>query len=161
MLCELCLPFVKVGGLFLAMKGESAADEVQEAQNALRQLGAQVERLYEYPVADAIHRVVVIRKTRPTPGALSTPLCKNQKSTPLKKIPAKAGIFLFCLSGALHMYIPGDGIYATLSSEQPHWAVRRAHCAGVFNPRGIRLRAGRSHGRTVYTQRPGGQSAPK
>ena len=80
MLCELCLPFVKVGGLFLAMKGESAADEVQEAQNALRQLGAQVERLYEYPVADAIHRVVVIRKTRPTPARYPRPFAKIKKA---------------------------------------------------------------------------------
>ena len=80
LLSELCLPFVKVGGLFLAMKGESAADEVQEAQNALRQLGAQVERLYEYPVADAIHRVVVIRKTRPTPARYPRPFAKIKKA---------------------------------------------------------------------------------
>ena len=79
-LAEYCLPFVKVGGLFLAMKGESAADEVQEAQNALRQLGAQVERLYEYPVADAIHRVVVIRKTRPTPARYPRPFAKIKKA---------------------------------------------------------------------------------
>lgn len=84
MLCELCLPFVKVGGLFLAMKGESAADEVQEAQNALRQLGAQVERLYEYPVGGCHPPGCRHPKNTPHPGALSTPLCKNQKSTPLK-----------------------------------------------------------------------------
>ena len=80
MLCELCLPFVKVGGLFLAMKGESAAAEVQEAQNALQLLGGQVESIYEYPVADAVHRVVCIRKVRPTPARYPRPFSKIKKA---------------------------------------------------------------------------------
>lgn len=80
MLCELCLPFVKVGGLFLAMKGDSAAAEVQEAQNALQLLGGQVESIYEYPVADAVHRVVCIRKVRPTPARYPRPFSKIKKA---------------------------------------------------------------------------------
>ena len=80
MLCELCLPFVKVGGRFLAMKGESAAAEVQEAQNALQLLGGQVESIYEYPVADAVHRVVCIRKVRPTPARYPRPFSKIKKA---------------------------------------------------------------------------------
>ena len=66
-LCELCLPYVRVGGRFLAMKGAMAADEAQEAAGAIRQLGGRMERVAEYPVGDAVHRVVVIEKLRPTP----------------------------------------------------------------------------------------------
>lgn len=67
MLCELCLPFVKVGGAFLAMKGAAADDEAKEAANAIRLLGGKIERIAEYPIADTMHRVVIIRKLRPTP----------------------------------------------------------------------------------------------
>ena len=38
-LCELCLPFVKVGGLFIAMKAEDCAQELEEARNAAEVLG--------------------------------------------------------------------------------------------------------------------------
>ena len=68
MLCELCLPFVKVGGAFLAMKGAAADDEAKEAANAIRLLGGKIERIAEYPIADTMHRVVIIRKLRPTPA---------------------------------------------------------------------------------------------
>ena len=68
LLCELCLPYVKVGGSFLAMKGAQADDEVQEAEKAIRTLGGSVRRIAEYPIGDAIHRVVIIEKTRPTPA---------------------------------------------------------------------------------------------
>ena len=68
MLCELCLPYVRVGGSFLAMKGAAAEDEVQEAQKAIRLLGGSVREVVEYPVGDAVHRVVIIDKIRPTPA---------------------------------------------------------------------------------------------
>ena len=59
-LCELCLPFVRVGGQFLAMKGALAQEEVDEAQRAIRTLGGRVQRIYEYPVADTTHRPVPV-----------------------------------------------------------------------------------------------------
>ncbi len=68
MLCELCLPFVKVGGVFLAMKGAAADDEAQEAEAAIRLLGGKMERIAQYPIGDAMHRVIIIRKLRPTPA---------------------------------------------------------------------------------------------
>ena len=67
-LCELCLPYVKVGGSFLAMKGPAAADELAEAEKAIRILGGRLREIAEYPLGDAVHRVVVIDKTRPTPA---------------------------------------------------------------------------------------------
>lgn len=66
-LAELCLPYVKPGGCFLAMKGSAGADEVQEAERAIKTLGGKVERLQEYTLAGASRTIVVVRKERPTP----------------------------------------------------------------------------------------------
>ncbi|MBO5495958.1 MAG: 16S rRNA (guanine(527)-N(7))-methyltransferase RsmG [Oscillospiraceae bacterium] len=70
LLCELCLPFVQVGGRFLAMKGPEAEEEVREAAGAIRTLGAEVERLapYTIPGTDRSPCVVVLRKVRATPA---------------------------------------------------------------------------------------------
>ena len=68
MLCELCLPYVKVGGSFLAMKGAQADDELAEAKAAIRTLGGELRDIAQVPIGDAIHRVVIIDKTRPTPA---------------------------------------------------------------------------------------------
>lgn len=66
-LCELCLPLVRVGGAFLAMKGAAAQEELDEAKGAIAKLGGKLERVYEYTVGDAVHRVVIIRKVKNTP----------------------------------------------------------------------------------------------
>ncbi len=69
LLCELCLPYVRPGGLFLAMKGPEAEQERREAYVALKTLGGEVERVFPYtiPGTEVTHCVVVIRKTGPTP----------------------------------------------------------------------------------------------
>ena len=46
LICELCLPLVKVGGAFLAMKSVSTNEELDEAQNAISTLGGKVERVF-------------------------------------------------------------------------------------------------------------------
>ena len=81
-LSELCLPYVKVGGCFVAMKGQLADVELDEAKRGIRLLGGRVERVYEYEVEDAIHRAVVIRKEAPTPSRYPRPFAKIKK-TPL------------------------------------------------------------------------------
>lgn len=68
-LCELCLPYVKVGGMFLAMKGTAAREEAQEAKRAIALLGGQLERLPVFCVEGTEHAVAVIRKVRSTPLA--------------------------------------------------------------------------------------------
>ena len=70
-LLELCLPYVKPGGLFLAMKGPELAEELGEAEQALRTLGGTLERVLEYtiPGTEVTHRVALIRKSAPTPEA--------------------------------------------------------------------------------------------
>ena len=66
-LCELCLPYVKTGGAFLAMKGAAAREEIQSARNAMALLGGQLESLAAFSIAGVEHAVVVIRKVHPTP----------------------------------------------------------------------------------------------
>ena len=79
-LAELCLPYVKVGGAFLAMKGALAGEETEEAKRAVALLGGQIERVFEYPIQDAVHRVVIIRKIRPTPSQYPRAFAKIKKS---------------------------------------------------------------------------------
>ena len=67
LLCELCLPYVKVGGAFLAMKGAAAAQEAQEAAGAMEKLGARLEKTLTFQIGDASHSILVLRKVRHTP----------------------------------------------------------------------------------------------
>lgn len=86
-LCELTLPLVKVGGVFLAMKSVESDPELQEARSAIAQLGGAVEDVTDYtiPGTEVTHRVVRIRKERPTPGGLPPCLRPHQESTPAIK----------------------------------------------------------------------------
>ena len=79
-LAELCLPYVKAGGYFLAMKGAMADEEMDEARRGIAQLGGRIVRVYEYPVADAVHRAVVIEKVRPTPPQYPRAFAKIKKN---------------------------------------------------------------------------------
>lgn len=67
-LCELCLPFVKVGGQFLAMKSTSSDQELEEAAHAVKLLGGRVTEVQDYqiPRTDITHRLIVIQKMAPT-----------------------------------------------------------------------------------------------
>lgn len=68
MLCELCLPYLRVGGVFIAMKGPDCGTEVEEAENAMHLLGAQLKDTVRYtiPGTDIAHAAVVIEKIKPT-----------------------------------------------------------------------------------------------
>lgn len=68
-LCEWLLPFVKVEGRMLALKGPSAEEELGRAENALKQLNAEKVAVHPAPVPgrDWEHKIVEIRKTAPTP----------------------------------------------------------------------------------------------
>ena len=68
LLSEYLLPFVKVGGWMMALKGPNLDEELEEAQFALNTLGGQFERAetVEIPGRDWSHRVAYIRKVKPT-----------------------------------------------------------------------------------------------
>lgn len=67
-LCELNLPFVKVGGYMLAYKGPAAAEEIPEAAKAMAVLGGRLEDFYRDPGdTETRHGIVIIQKIKPTP----------------------------------------------------------------------------------------------
>ncbi len=68
-LCELCLPFVKVGGYFVSMKGPGAEEEIAAAKNAIKILGGKLEKVipYDIPTTDLQHNLVIIKKVAHIP----------------------------------------------------------------------------------------------
>ena len=70
-LSELCLPFVSVGGVFLAMKGPAAEREAEEAARAIPQLGGRLEGVLSRTLRDdaetLTHAAVKIAKVKNTP----------------------------------------------------------------------------------------------
>lgn len=78
-LCELCLPFVKKDGVFIAYKSMKECDinnfesELYKAQKAIPMLGGRVEIIYSAPVEEnngviSEHALLVIRKVKNTPS---------------------------------------------------------------------------------------------
>ena len=68
-LSEYLLPFVKVGGRALALKGPGLDEELRQAENALALLGGRLERVAPLPIPgrDWDHRAAWIAKVAPTP----------------------------------------------------------------------------------------------
>lgn len=67
-LCEYCLPFVKVGGLFVSLKGSNGMQELENARHAIEVLGGEVAKAEEYELPNGDGRcIVIIRKVSQTP----------------------------------------------------------------------------------------------
>ena len=68
-LCELCLPLVKVGGHFLAMKSSHTEAETEQAKAAIKTLGGRIAWIKDYtiPTTEVVHRVVCVEKATKTP----------------------------------------------------------------------------------------------
>lgn len=67
-LCEYCLPFVKVGGRFIAYKGDGT-EEIAAAEKAIKTLGGEIEEISEYSLPEDFgkRKLVVIKKIKNTP----------------------------------------------------------------------------------------------
>ncbi len=65
-LCEYCLPFVRVGGRFIAYKGE-CDEEIKEASNAIKVLGGEIECVERYLLRGDKRTLVIIKKVKDTP----------------------------------------------------------------------------------------------
>lgn len=68
LLCELCLPYVRPGGRFLAMKSVDSAPELSNAAHAVKLLGGRTDIPFDYaiPGTEVTHRIIPIRKVAPT-----------------------------------------------------------------------------------------------
>ncbi len=68
-LAELCLPFAKVGGLFICMKGNKE-DEIDEGKNAIQVLGGEIEKIekIKLPSTEIDRTIICIRKEKHTPN---------------------------------------------------------------------------------------------
>ena len=68
-LCEYCLPFVKMGGMFVALKAENADEELELAKPMIGTLGGKVEEVIEapLPMSDITRKLIVVRKAKGTP----------------------------------------------------------------------------------------------
>nr|WP_072536783.1 16S rRNA (guanine(527)-N(7))-methyltransferase RsmG [Anaerococcus mediterraneensis] len=81
-LSELCLPLVKVGGLFIALKGPKADEELANAKNALGILGGKVIKKDKFDLEGNERVNIIVKKIKPSPKAY--PRGKNlPKKTPL------------------------------------------------------------------------------
>lgn len=67
-LSEFCLPFVKVGGYFVSLKGPEMETELNEAKPAIKLLGGEIQSVIEYTLPDESNRtIVIIEKISQTP----------------------------------------------------------------------------------------------
>ncbi|MCI2106526.1 MAG: 16S rRNA (guanine(527)-N(7))-methyltransferase RsmG [Intestinimonas sp.] len=81
-LCELCLPYVKVGGRFLAMKAADCDGECTAALPAIHQLGGRALPSEDYmiPGTDIRRRIIVVEKVSPTPNGYPRRWAKLRKA---------------------------------------------------------------------------------
>lgn len=69
-LVEYCLPFVKIGGKFVCMKGSEYKEEIVEAKAHIGNLGGKISSIEEVvlPGTDIKHTIIVIEKVSATPS---------------------------------------------------------------------------------------------
>lgn len=68
-LLEYCLPFVKVGGYFIAMKGPNFKEELKDSKGAIKILGGVLDKVIEYelPLSLGQRSLIIIKKIKATP----------------------------------------------------------------------------------------------
>lgn len=81
-LSELCLPYVKKGGVFMAMKGPDYEQELEEAKPGIKKLGGKTEvcRSYTIPGTDICHSAIIIRKIEESPASFPRRWAQIKKS---------------------------------------------------------------------------------
>lgn len=69
-LSEYCLPFVKIDGVFIALKGENIEEELKNGEKAVKLLGGEIASVIKYviPGTDIARSIVTIKKTSSTPA---------------------------------------------------------------------------------------------
>lgn len=78
-LCEYCMPFVKVGGRFIAYKGD-CGEELREGEKAIKVLGGEIESIENYSLPSGDKRTLIcIKKVCATPQKYPRGLGKERK----------------------------------------------------------------------------------
>ena len=69
-LSEYCLPFVRIGGLFISYKSEEVGEEIKGAESAIKQLGGEIKSIqsFKLPKTDMGRSLIVIEKVRKLSG---------------------------------------------------------------------------------------------
>ena len=81
-LCELCLPLVRPGGKFLAMKSVDSDQELESARHAIETLGGAVSGVRDYtiPGTEVQHRLILVKKVKKTPEKYPRMFAKIKKN---------------------------------------------------------------------------------
>ena len=81
-LTEYMLPFVKVGGKCICMKGANVNEEIEKAKNAIKELGGEIERVDNFYLSDNDNErnIIVIKKVKET-----NPKYPRKAGTPSKE----------------------------------------------------------------------------
>lgn len=66
-LSELCIPMVKVNGLFIAMKA-NIEEEIENSTEILKKLDSKIEKIETFylPIENSIRNIIMIQKQKPT-----------------------------------------------------------------------------------------------
>lgn len=82
-LCEYILPFVKTGGVFIAMKGSEIQKELDDAEKAISILGGELDSVKRFllPFENIERHIILIKKIRQTPAKYPRKSGKPTKST--------------------------------------------------------------------------------
>lgn len=68
LLCEYCLPFLKIGGIFVAMKGPNLDEELESSRKAISLLGCELQSVQEFVLPGGDGRsLVLVQRTKPLP----------------------------------------------------------------------------------------------
>lgn len=82
-LSEYCLPYVKVNGAFIAMKGKYSEEEIANSKNAIKTLGGKIVKVDTYSLIDSSERTIInVKKLSKTDKAYPRTSAKI-KSKPL------------------------------------------------------------------------------
>ena len=69
-LAEYLIPFIKIGGICICMKGNNANGEIQDSKKAIEVLGGKIEKIIELklPETDINRNIIIIKKVKNTPN---------------------------------------------------------------------------------------------
>ena len=83
LLAELCMPYVRVGGTFLAMKGRKGEEELKDAKSAIKRLGGECASVHPITLTHSgeedTRYLIEIKKIKHTPADLPRPWAKILK----------------------------------------------------------------------------------